>query len=93
MVVQIAIWQGSFELSTISNTAKQRSFVQAYVVLPLRALGPYNPAVYYDIHVVFPLRVSAPLAQVGSSHGRLNKNISRFCHVFSPRRRSGRRQK
>lgn len=57
--------------------------MQADVLQPFFALGPDNFAVYNDVHVVFPLLVSASLAQVHSAHGRLPENPGRFCHVLS----------
>jgi hypothetical protein len=51
-----------FKLSAVRVAAKQRPVVQADVVLSLSALGSYNLAVHDNVHVVFPLRMSASLA-------------------------------
>ena len=71
-----------FELTAVSDTAKQRSFVQADIVLSPFALGPHNFPVYKDVHVVFPLGVSASPAQVHPADRRLAENFSSFFHVL-----------
>ena len=71
------------EFSAESLAAADGSIVQADAALPLFGLGPHNLAVHDDVHVVFPLVVSATLAHVHSTHGRLARKFGRFIHVVS----------